>query len=136
MADVHGLRLETAHIRDLERLARRHHLELHALFDMALLHADMRDDAFIGVKIRVKDQSLQRCLLIPLRRRNVVHDGLEDIGDADARLARAKHGVRRIKADDVFNLPLRALRIRARQVDLVDDRDDLEIVLQRHVDVR
>ena len=33
------------------------------------------------------------------------------------------------------NLPARLFRLRARQVDLVDDRDDLEVVLDREVGV-
>ena len=41
-----------------------------------------------------------------------------------------------IEPDDFLDLALRFLGLCARQVDLVDDRDDLEIVLDREVRVR
>ena len=40
-----------------------------------------------------------------------------------------------VEADDVLDLPLAFVRLRARQIDLVDDRDDLEVVLDREVGV-
>ena len=40
-----------------------------------------------------------------------------------------------VEADDVGDLAPRLLRLRARQVDLVDDRDDLEVVLDGEVRV-
>ena len=73
---------------------------------------------------------------VALRRGDVRDNGLEDLVDALARLGRALDGVRRIEADDVLDFLFHTLGIRARQIDLVDDGDDLEIVLERHVDVR
>ena len=40
-----------------------------------------------------------------------------------------------VEADDVLDLAPRLFGLRARQVDLVDDRDDLEVVLDRQVGV-
>ena len=41
----------------------------------------------------------------------------------------------RVEADDLLDLAPRLVRLRAGQVDLVDDRDDLEVVLDRQVGV-
>ena len=43
---------------------------------------------------------------------------------------------RAVEADDLLDLPPRLLGLRARQIDLVDDRDDFEIVLDRQIRVR
>ena len=40
-----------------------------------------------------------------------------------------------VEADDFLDLPPRLVRLRARQVDLVDDRNDLEIVVDREIGV-
>ena len=40
-----------------------------------------------------------------------------------------------VEADDVRDLAPRLFRLRARQIDLVDDRDDLEVVLDREIGV-
>ena len=96
----------------------------------------MRDDALVRIKERVEDQGLQRRVLVALRCGDVVDDRVEDLLDADACLGRGQHGIRRVEADDVLDLLLDALRVSARQVNLVDDRDNLEVVLERHVDVR
>ena len=49
--------------------------------------------------------------------------------------ALARHGAGAVEADDVLDLPLALVGLRARQIDLVDDRDDLEVVLDREVRV-
>ena len=50
-------------------------------------------------------------------------------------LALAQDGVAGVEADDGFDLLADALRFGGRQVDLVDDRDDFQIVVQRQVGV-
>ena len=50
-------------------------------------------------------------------------------------LALARIAPAGVEADDVLDLALGFVRLRARQVDLVDDRDDLEVVLDREVGV-
>ena len=50
-------------------------------------------------------------------------------------LAEAGTAVRGVEADDVLDLRAGALHVGGGQVDLVDDRDDLEVVVERQVDV-
>ena len=55
--------------------------------------------------------------------------------DAGAFLGAREDRVAGIEADDVLDLPLGLVGLGAGQVDLVDDRDDLEVVLDRQVGV-
>ena len=62
-------------------------------------------------------------------------DRFENVADAGAFLGARQDGAAAVQADDVFDLPLALLGLRAGQVDLVDDRDDLEVVLDGKVGV-
>ncbi len=64
-----------------------------------------------------------------------MHDRLEHVVDAEPRLRRNHHGVRGVEPDHVLDLLLHALRLRSRQVDFIQDRDDLVVVVDRLVDV-
>src|SRR5690606_41216537 len=107
-----------------------------ALRDHAVHDAHERDDADVAVEPRVDDQRLQRLAAAAFRRRNALDDALEQIRDAEAGLRADPHRVLRLDADDVLDLPDHALGIGGRHVDLVDDRDDLEPLLDRGVAVR
>ena len=50
-------------------------------------------------------------------------------------LALARMDVAAVEADDVLDLALALVRLRARQIDLVDDRDDLEVVLDGEIGI-
>ena len=69
------------------------------------------------------------------RRMKARDDRLENLADAGAFLGAGEDGAGAVEADDVLDLPLALVGLRARQVDLVDDRDDLEVVLDRQVGV-
>ena len=112
-----------------------HHLDLLALLDAAFLDAHEHDDAEVGVIPTVDQQGLQGCVAIAGRRRQALHDRFEDLVDVQARFGRDADGARRIDADDVLDLLLDALLVGRRQVDLVQDGENFEIVLERLIDV-
>ena len=62
-------------------------------------------------------------------------DRFEDLVDADALLGRGQDAVLAGQADDALDLLAHHFGLGAGQVDLVDDRDDLEVVLDGQVDV-
>ena len=101
----------------------------------AVDHAGQDDHAAVRVVPGVEDQRLERRVGIALRRRQPRDDRLEDLVDADAFLRARQDRVARVEADDLLDLPLRLVWLRAGQIDLVDDRDDLEVVLDREVGV-
>src|SRR5690606_28241368 len=71
-----------------------------------------------------------------LRPRDALDDPFEQVFDADTGLRADAHGVLGFDPDDVLDLPDHALGVGGRQVDLVDDPDDLEALLDRRVAVR
>ena len=71
----------------------------------------------------------------PFGRRQPRDDGFEDVADADAFLGAGENRARRVEADDLFDLPPALLDLRAGQIDLVDDRDDLEVAVDGEVGV-
>ena len=104
--------------------------------EAAVDDADEGDDAPVLVVGRVEDQRTGRRGGVAARRGNPLDDRVEDVLDALAGLRRdAQHAIR-IVADQVGDLRGGAVRVGLRQVDLVHDRDDLEVVLDRQVGVR
>ena len=103
--------------------------------DDAVEHAGEDDHAAIGVVPRVEDQRLQGRLGLALRRGQPLHDRFENLVDAGAFLGARQNRAAGVEADDLLDLPLGFVRLRARQIDLVDHRDDFEAVVHREVGV-
>ena len=126
---------EKAHFLHLEVLASSHHVDLHAPADLAVHHPHRDDNPPVLVVIGVEDQGLQRGLGISLRRRHVGHDVLQHLVDVDVRLGGNQGRVLGVQADDVFNLLLDQVRLGANQIDLVDHRQDFQVIVQRQIHV-
>ena len=126
---------EHAEAVDLEVLLRRHQADLLLRSQHAVDHADDDHDAAVGVVPGVEDQRLERRVGIARRRVEPRDDRLENLADARAFLGAGENRRRGVEADDVLDLALALVRLRARQVDLVDDRDDLEVVVDGEVGV-
>ena len=116
-------------------LAGRHQADLHAGPHHAVDDARENHDAAVRVVPGVEDQRLQRRVGIASRRRQAVDDRLENLRNALAFLGAGENRAVGVEADDVVDLPAHFVRLRARQVDLVDDRNDLEVVLDREIRV-
>ena len=63
-------------------------------------------------------------------------DLFEDVAHAHAGLAARGDGFRAVEADDLFDLLLGPVDVGARQIDLVQNREDLEPLVEREVHVR
>ena len=132
----HRLRREDADLQRLVVLPLGHQPDLHARPDHAVDHADDDDHAAVGVVPGVEDQRLERRVGIA---------GAAAAGDATIAsrisatpvpiFALARMRVVAVEPDDLLDLAARLFGLRARQIDLVDDRDDLEVVLDREVGV-
>ena len=113
-----------------------HHADGLALLQHAVDDADQHDDAEIGVVPAVDQHGLERRLGVALaRRRQLVDDGFEHVGDAEAGLGRDQHGLGGVDADDLLDLLADALGLGGGEVDLVQDDDDLVVLVDRLVDV-
>jgi hypothetical protein len=102
--------------------ARRHDAHQHH-------HAD------VVVEPGVDDQRLQRRVGIAFGRRHALTIGLEHLGTPSPVLALTSASRRGVDADDLLDLVDARAGIGRRQVDLVDDRHDLEPLLERGVAV-
>jgi hypothetical protein len=98
-------------------------------------HPHQHHHAEIGVVPGVHQQGLERGRGVALGRRQPGDDGLQHVGDADAGLGRDHDGVRGVQPDDVLDLLLDPVGLGGGQVDLVEDRDDLMVVVDGLVDV-
>mmetsp|Transcript_17679 Transcript_17679/g.46409 ORF Transcript_17679/g.46409 Transcript_17679/m.46409 type:complete len:358 (-) Transcript_17679:116-1189(-) len=126
-----------ADLRDVVRLARGQELDLVALGDAGPVdHPKIRDHALVRVELRVEDEAPRRLLLVVARRRHALDDRVQHVADAQPALRGGQDRVRAVQADRRLDLLGDALRLRRGQVDLVEDGDDLEVVLERQVDVR
>ena len=112
-----------------------HHADLHALLELAVDDAHQHDDAEIGVVPGIDQERLQRRLRIALGGGQPRHDRLQHGLDTLAGLGGDRQGVGCVETDHVLDLLLDALRLGRRQVDLVEHREDLVVVLERLVDV-
>ncbi|SII84905.1 Uncharacterised protein [Mycobacteroides abscessus subsp. abscessus] len=141
LADAESLRrdrLRGGHT-DLEEFvsrARRHHRHLLPRRQCAVDDADVGDDTPVGVVDGVEDHRPRRRIGVADGRGDVGDDPVEDAFDALTGLAGDPQDVVGVDADEVRELLGVLVRLRGRQVDLVEHRDDRQLVLHREVEVR
>ena len=124
---------------DLEKFVDRpggHHLDPLARGDLAVDHPDVGDDAAVDVVDGVEDHRPGRGVRVTHRMRNVRDHLVQQFADPGAGLAGHPQYIVRRTADDVRDLLRVPLRLGGRQVDLVQHGDDVQVVLQREVQVR
>ena len=127
--------MQIAALHDLVLGARGHHAHVHARADRAVHHAQIDDDAPIGIVLAVEDQRLQRRVGIALGGRHVPHDHLQHGGDVDPVFCRDFRGVLGAQADDILDFLLDLRRPGRGQIDLIDDREDLQVVVDGKIGV-
>ena len=128
-------RSEDPNPRHLRFPARGHHANPHSAFQHAIDDPHVGDDPQIGVEVTVEDERLQRLIRVSRRRRNVLNHTLQDVGDAPAFLGAGQHALGNVDGQRLVHLLHDPVRVRRREVDLVDDRQDGQIVIhgQAHV---
>ena len=114
----------------------RHHLDALTRAQTTVDHTDIGDHTAVGVVHRVEDHRTGRRVGLTDRRRYLVDDLVEKLLDALTGLGADLEHVGGVTADDPGDLLRVLLRLGGRQVDLVQHRDDREVVLQCHVQVR
>ena len=131
-----GLRREDAELLGLVVLPLGHEGDLHALANRAVDHPDDDDHAAVRVVPGVEDQRLERRVRRTGRLRQPLPRSLRE---SRARRCPSSRwpGSRPSPSSPMMSCDLTTgfLGLRAGQVDLVDDRDDLEVVLDREIRV-
>ena len=111
-------------------------LDTLALAQRAVENPIIGDDASKRIEHRVENQRLQRSLRIALRSRNTLDNGSEHLFDALSGLARSGQNAVGIAPEQVDDLVLHLVDHRSVHVDLIQHRNNLQIVLQRKIQVR
>jgi len=93
----------------------------------------MRDDALIGVVIRIERQRLQTLFARWLRWWNACDDGFKNIFDADALLGAARDRPFARHRQHVLQLLQRLRNVRVTEINLVDDRNDRQVLFRREM---
>ncbi len=135
LVDRHELRTEDP---ELERVGDRtagHQPDRLAVAQRALRQPDVDHDTLVGVVVAVEDEALQRLRRVALGRRDARDDRLEDLGHAGPVLGRSEDDLLARDRKDVLELVHDRLGVGRGQVDLVEDRDEGEVLAQREVDV-
>lgn len=120
---------------DLKLLAVRPKADLLSQPDAAVEYAHQDDDAAVAVEPGVEDQGAQRRIDVALGGRHQVDDGFEDLVDACPLFGAGQHGARGVQADHGLDLLANAIGLGRGEIDLVDDRNDFEIVVQCKVGI-
>ena len=103
--------------------------------DGAMFDAEMNDGAPERIVMGIENQRLKRGFGVARGRWQLIDHSLHDFLDAQALLGRGKDGRFRIQAQIFLNLVLDPFDIRRRQINLVDHRNDFQIVLKRQVEI-
>ncbi len=101
----------------------------------AVHHPDVGDDTTVGVIHRVEDQGTGWRIKHSVRRRHLRDHFMEQCGNAIAGLGGNSEHIRRLTADDLRQFLGVFLRLSGRQVDLVKDRDQVQVSVEGKIQV-
>ena len=104
-----------------------HHKQGIALFDGTIEDAHRSHHTAILVKVRIQNERFERSVCIALRRRNQKDNGLQQIVNALAGLARDAHSIIGRDRQVILDLGLNLIGMGRGQVDLVDGRHNVQI---------
>jgi hypothetical protein len=120
---------------DREGPSRSHHPDLVADGDRTVEHADEHHHAPIVVVVGVEDQGAEPVGRGGRRIRELLADRVEQFGDSLAALRADVDGILGRETEHLLDLHRHAVGIRGGEIDLVHDRNELEVVLHREVRV-
>ena len=106
-----------------------------ALTNRAVHHTEVADNTTIGVEHRVENQSLQGCILVALRGRHTVNNGIQNLLDANTRASRSAQYLALIATEQLHNLVLHLVNHSRLHINLVDYGNDFEVVFEGKVKV-
>ena len=105
-------------------------------FQASVEDTDQDDDAAVWIEPGIENQGPERFFGIALGVRDLFDDRFQDFVNADTLFGAGENSFRGVDTDNVFDLLTDAFGVGGRQVNLVDDRDDFQVVVQGEVGVR
>ena len=127
--------LEDADLVGLVLLARVDETHLLTAVHGAVDNLEIGDDAPEGIEHGVEDERLEWGRGVALRRRDTFDDGVENVRYAFARARRSADDLLTLAAQEVDDLVLHLVGHRIGHVALVDDGNDLQIVVDGHIEI-
>ena len=100
----------------------------HLLGDTAFHHAHENDGAAVHVEPRIENQRLQRIFRAAFGRRHASDDGFENLFDAESAFCADQQGVLRRNREHGFDLFFCEIRLCGGQIDLIDHRQNRQVV--------
>ena len=138
LQDLAGLvaqRTQQAALQHLVLGAGGHHLHVHAPAEGTLHNAEVHDDALIGIIVAVEDQCPEGSVDVAGGGGDILHHVLQHRRDIDAHFGGDLRSIHGGEGQDVLDLVLHPGRIGGREVDLIDHRPDLQVVVHGEVGV-
>ncbi len=130
------VRAEEPKFEDVGFLLRPHHPHAVGGLDLAIDDLDVGDHPLEGIVVGIEDQRPRGMVnAIGGRWGHLLDDRFEDLVDARASLGRGRDHLIVEQPDELADFLRDTLGIGVGQVDLVDDRDDGKVMLQREVDI-
>ena len=116
-------------------LPRNHEADIRSRSDLSVDDSDIADNTAVIVVNRIENQRPERRFGVSLGRADRLHDALQDVIDAGSFLRARKNRVRRVQSYRVLDLLFDRLGMRGREVDFIDDRNDVQALFDRHIRV-
>ena len=113
----------------------RHQLDFLPLAQFSVNDANKHNDPEIGVIPAIDEKRLQRLLPLAFGGRQACDNGFEDVFDALTGFGRNLHRITGIQADHILDLGADAVRLGCGQIDLVQHRYNLVIIVERLIDI-
>ena len=120
---------------DLKFGAGCHHANGIPTAQAAVYDADIDDDAPVAVVDGVKDKGAKRRILVSLGRWNVVNNLLQYLFHILTGLGGDPRCILTVEADYVLHLFGHPVRVGRREIDLIDDRDDFQVMVQGEIGI-
>ena len=116
-------------------LARIEELHLVSLPDDTVHNLEVSNNAPERVEYRIEDQSLQRRFLITFGMRNTLNDCLKNLLNPHSRLTGSADYLLTLTAEQLYNFILYFFGHGARHITLIDNRNNLQVMLDGHVEI-
>ena len=101
--------------------------------DYAIHYLEICNDTTERIKDRIENQRLQRSFLVTLRMRDTLNDCSQDFFHSHARFAGSTDNLITLATQQFNDFVLHFLRHSACHVTFVDDRNNLQIMLNGHI---
>ena len=105
-------------------------------FHSTIDYFEIGDDAAEGVEYGVKDKALERCVRVSFGRRYTLDDGIQDLWHAFSGLGGTAKNLLAFAPQEIDNLVLYAFGHGVVHVAFIEHWNDLEVMLNRHIEIR